>query len=222
MLRGAQAVHPRDSNGLAPTLQLALAEVGQGEPARDERPRLGTDVDLAGRCERLEPRRHVHHVAEWPARPVALQVARDHDPAVDAAVHLEGVPGASLEGGPQIADRTVELERGAHRAHRVILVGDGVAEHREDGVTHELVDAPAVAGHDLPRLVVDEVHQLANDLGVDGLGHLRVARRIREEHRHEAAFGLRMRRRLVSQGAHSRIRCRNANRAGWQRRTPHT
>ena len=197
-LRRAQAVHPRHANGLAATLQLAIAEVGQREPARDERPGLGADVDLARRCERLEPRRHVHHVTQWPARPVSLQVTRDDDPAVDAAVHLERVPGPSLEGGPQVVDRGVELERGAHRADCVVLVGDGVAEHREDGVTHELVDAPAVAGHDLSRLVVDEVHQLADDLGIDRLGHLRVPRRIREEHRDETAFGLRMRRRLVS------------------------
>ena len=151
-----------------------------------------------------------------------MQVARDHDSAVDAAVHLERVPGASLEGGPKLVDRGVELERGAHGPHRVVLVDDRVAEHREDRVTHELVDAPAVAGHDLPRLVVHEVHQLTNDLGIDRLGHLRVARRIREEHRHEATFGLRVRRRLVTREPIRRTRCRSASRQGSRRRTPHT
>ncbi len=113
-------------------------------------------------------------------------------------MHLEGVAGTSLERRTELVDRAVELERGAHRAHRVILVHDRVTEHREDGVAHELVDPPAVARHDLARLVVDEAHQLADDLGIYGLGHLRVPRRIREENRHETAFRLRVGRRRVS------------------------
>ena len=63
-------------------------------------------------------------------------------------------------------DRVAQLDRGAHRAERVVLGGDRDAEHGHHRVAHELLDRAAVALEDHARGLVVAPHEGAQRLRI--------------------------------------------------------
>ncbi|HVS62198.1 MAG TPA: hypothetical protein VMT85_01720 [Thermoanaerobaculia bacterium] len=90
---------------------------------------------------------------------------------------------------PEPADRVNEVERGAHRPLRVVLLGDRRAPDRHDGVADELLDAPAVALDDLAGGLEIMGQQVAHVLGVPLLRQRREADEVGEEHADQASLG---------------------------------
>src|SRR5262249_10113465 len=72
-------------------------------------------------------------------------------------------------------------EGGAQRPAGMVLTRD-VTEEGHDAVTQKLVDCPVMLVHDLQHDVEGPVHDLADLLWVELLGHCGEARDVREEH----------------------------------------
>ena len=134
----------------------------------DEARRLVAEQDLAGAGRLLEPRRHVDRVAGDERVPLA----GDDLAGVDADPRLE----------PEPVHVVAQLDRGAHRAQRVVL-----GRHRdpEDGhhrVADELLHrAPVALEHAASRLVV-AVHQGTQRLRIGALADRRRPGQVAEEH----------------------------------------
>lgn len=111
-----------------------------------------------------------------------MQVAGDDDAAVDATVHAERRAGQRLQIWPHRIHGSVKLQRGTHCPLGVVFVRDRIAEHDEHRVTHQLVHSATEPHGDRLCSRVDASHHLADDLGIQMLGHGRVPGGIREQH----------------------------------------
>ena len=87
-----------------------------------------------------------------------------------------------------LVHRALHAERRAHRALGVVLVRDRRAEQRHHVVADVLVHGAAVALDLLPEPPQRAVHERLHGLGVEALGHGRVAGQIGEQHGHAAAL----------------------------------
>jgi hypothetical protein len=77
-------------------------------------------------------------------------------------------------------------------------MGGGHAEHGEDSVTEEPVDATAVAGHQLHHRLQQRVDQISRRLGVQIAGAADRLTHVREDHGHKPLLAPQVRDHLVS------------------------
>ena len=157
------AAHERRLQALGAAATADLRHDAQRTP-RGDRGRLALEVLLAGRLERDAVRRGAHgrltdqhgagrgHRLE-PGGGVD-EVARDH-PLVRGADGDGGLAGEhagpGLDAGAQLAHRVDQLQRGPHRALRVVLARDRRAPDGHHRIADELLDGAAVPGDDVAR-----------------------------------------------------------------------
>ena len=108
--------------------------------------------------------------------------------------------GPRREPGLQAGHPVDDLERGAHRPLRIVLVGYRRAPDRHDRVTDELLDRPAVDPDHLGGGVEVAREELPDGLGIAVLRQRREPDEIGEQDRDETSFG------------HRRL----ADRSGWR------
>ena len=169
---------PRADRQLLP-LEHLLAGGLEGDRHRCGAHRPLVDEEAAGRRRGLESRSGVDHVAGDHA--LARRADRHGGLAGrDARPQLEV---RRIDLGAQLTDREDQLESGANGALGIILVGGRRAERGHDGVTDELLDDAAVSLDDLARHLEVAGQQLADVLGIAGLGQAREAHEVGEEDR---------------------------------------
>ena len=81
-----------------------------------------------------------------------------------------------------------QVERGPDRAFRVVLVGNGCSPHRHHGIADELLDRPAISLDERPGDLEVCGEELADLLGVPGLGQRSEPHQIRKQDRDEATL----------------------------------
>ena len=148
------------------SLEDLLAGRLEGDCHRRGAHRPLVDEQAAGRRRGLESRGGVDHVAGDHS---LARRANGHGGLAgrDACPQLEV---RRVDLGAQLADREDQLEPGANGALGIILVSGRRAERRHDGVTDELLDDAAVPLDDLARHLEVAGQQLADVLGIAGLG----------------------------------------------------
>ena len=97
------------------------------------------EQDLARGRRALEARRRAERAARRERRPPRTG-ADEHLARLDAELHAEPDVAFALERGARLA----QLDRGAGRAQRVVLVQPVLAEHAHDRVAREALDRAAV------------------------------------------------------------------------------
>ena len=144
------------------------------------------DDDRAGGCDVLQPRRGVHHVARHALADLRSLAERDHGFAgVDADADGELQAGLLAV---RLLDVVEDLQAGADRALRVVLVPHRGAEHAEHGIADELVHDPAeVLDRAFQQRVVHAEHRL-DVLGVGLVRALREPDQVAEQDRDDLAF----------------------------------
>ena len=90
----------------------------------------------------------------------------------------------------QLAERSLDGERGAHRAFGIVLLRDRVAEERHDPVAELLQHVAAQPGHRRRGLVEIGVDEVAPVLGVKLRRKTGRPDEIAEHHRDRATFGV--------------------------------
>ena len=162
---------------------LALQDLVAGGLEGDGRIRgllgLLADEDRARRGHALEARRGVD------------DVARDEALVGGADGHggLAGQDaGPRLDAGAERADAVDQVERGADRAFRVVVVRDRRAPDGHHRVADELLDGAAVAADDVLALLEVARQELADGLGVAALGERREPDQVGEQDRDQAPF----------------------------------
>ena len=151
---------------------------------------ISPTVTLPGSRRRLEPGGDVDRVAHH--RVAVADLAGQHLAGVDPDPQRE-VDVGRLRGDPRhvlvdLLHRGLHRQAGAHRALRVVLVGDGGAEDRHHVVADVLVHAAAVADDLLSEASQRPVHDRLHGLGVHALGDRRVAGQVGEQDRCLAAL----------------------------------
>ena len=214
ILDQAQLGGPTDERRLERRAALGPGNAGNHpqSPEQAQRLRLALDRVLAGVLEGDRRRGDLTRglVDEQGARlRGCLGPGGDVDPVADHhALARIGQRGdlAGCDAGPRAQLRRVEalaegghrvdqLDPGADRPLRIVPTGD---RHPPDGhhrVADELVDRASIAVDDRPRLLEVAAQQVADVLGVAGLGEARVADQIDEQHRGDSQLGLRVGRR---------------------------
>jgi hypothetical protein len=140
--------------------------------------------DLARLRGRLQPLRRVHHVAHGRVVAAGPQPADQHL----AGVQPDPEPNVEAQVRPGRRHRAVQLQRGAHGALGIVLVGDRGAEQGEDGIADDLVD-PAAEGLDVRDQTLEApVDQPFHLFGITSLGHRREAHEIGEQDGHDPAL----------------------------------
>ncbi len=172
---GAKCGHRRD---------LALEDLVAGGLEGDGRIRrllgLLADEDGARRGHALQARRGVDDVAGNEAL-VGRADGHRRLPGQDA--------GACLDPGTKGADAVDQVERGADRPFRVVVVGDRRAPDGHHRVADELLDRAAVPADDVLALLEVARQELAHGFGVAAFGERRESDEIGEQDGHEAPFG---------------------------------
>ncbi len=153
-----------------------------GARADEDGPRLG---------ERLQPRGDVDRVAsDKEVAPVACGAGGGDIAGVDADAHVEfrrvPVGGAAL--GVEVAQGCLHIQRGAHGAHRIVLVRDRQAEDSHHSVADVFLDRAAVAADLACHRGEERGQQRAHVLGVHAIGQLGGAGEIGEEHGDDTAL----------------------------------
>ena len=133
----------------------------------------------------LQPRRHVHRGAVEQALLGRLAPDRDRT-RVDA--HADPERDRQPDLLPEATDPLDELEPGAHRAERVVVVRVLQAEHADDGVPGEVVGAAAERLELLGDHAVVAGQDLAVALGIDLARDLGRPHQVDEDHRDELAL----------------------------------
>ena len=171
---GAERGHRRD---------LALEDLVAGGLEGDGRVRgllgLLADEDRARRGHALEARRGVDDVAGDEAL-VGRADGHRRFAGQDA--------GACLDPGTKRTDAVDEVERGADRAFRVVVVGDRCAPDGHHRVADELLDRAAVAADDLLALLEVARQELAHGFGVAAFGERREPDEVGEQDGDETPF----------------------------------
>ncbi len=85
-------------------------------------------------------------------------------------------------------------QRCAHRAGRIVAMGDGRAEHGHDAVADMLVDVAAMLGDDPVGAAEEGIEERVDLLGVELGGERRIADEVGEQHAHLPPLALRQRR----------------------------
>ena len=147
-----RAEGPPGRDRLLPTLDRDRAERLVAHAAQRRGVRRGTDDDLVGPGDLLQPARGVHDVAHRGVVAAGTQRADEHLAGVhaDPQVDVDPVLVAHL------GEPFLHAQRGAHRALGVVLVRDRRAEERDERVADDLVDLAAERG-DLGREALEAV-----------------------------------------------------------------
>ncbi len=178
---GADAEQAPHADRVGDALELHLAG-GLAHAAAGQRAMHGIrDQRLAGGGHCNQARRKVHGIAEHcvVVRVAASERAGEHLTRGDADMGLQ-VPSLALA---HPGERRMNLECGARRAQRIVVMGDRCTEQRHDGVADMLVHGAAERSDD----AVDESrvggHDCVQFLGVERLRQRRKAREVREQDR---------------------------------------
>jgi hypothetical protein len=116
-------------------------------------------------------------------RAAGKQVADDDPAGCQSNPHLQ-FAGLRCAKGADAAD---DVERGAHGAFGIVLVGDRVAEIGQDAVAQEAGDVAAVARDRLAAELAIDAHQLEQVFRVEPLTE---ARRADEVHEHDCQWAM--------------------------------
>ena len=146
-LGGAAAQHPRGHHRRAQALELDGAQIHVLEQPAGQPPRARRDHHRARLGQRLQPRREVGRLADhrlFLRGALADQIADDHQSGGDADPHLQWRRREGVEPGHLLH----QLQRRAHRALGIVLVGPRIAEIGEHAVAHVFRDKPAGAPDD--------------------------------------------------------------------------
>ena len=160
----ALAQHPRGHDRRGQALDLDRAEILIVEQPAGQPPRARRDHHRARLGQRLQPRREVRRLADDPAFlrfALADEIAHDHQAGGDADPHLQWRRRDGVEPG-HLLD---QLQRRAHRALGIVLVGPRIAEIGEHAVAHVLGDKPAAAPDHLGDAAVIGADHRAQILG---------------------------------------------------------
>ena len=171
--RALRADHAPDVDARRKAFELPLAE-RLGDDARREPRSRRPDQDLAGIGGLLQARGDVDRLPGGERRVAVL----DHD-----LTGLDPDPDGKLA-----VARLDDRHRGADRALRVVLVGDGYTEDREHGVPGELLDLPAVRVDVLLDPFEEACHPPACDLRVVGGDERRRVHQVDEQRRRELSL----------------------------------
>ena len=95
-----------------------------------------------------------------------------------------------LQGRLQSGHGFVHVQRRPHRPFRIVAMGDRSSEHGHDRISDVFVDATAIVIHDAIGHGEETIEDGVRFLRVEGVGHRREARQIREQNRHLPPFGL--------------------------------
>ena len=174
---------------------LAPADLRDPERLASDRrraQRLGRfpDEHAAVRCQGLESRRRVDHIAHGGVVGPGHR-ADEHFAGIDADTHLDLAGGlvAVLDVfGDESSERFLHAQGGADSPVGVVLVGDGCAEEGDDGVAEDLVDATAEGldlGDEWLEVGLDEA---GHGLRIEALGERGVADEVGEQHRDDPPF----------------------------------
>jgi hypothetical protein len=110
------------------------------------------------------------------ALPLAPDLVDDHEPRVDAEADLHRARTRAL------AEATLDVDRAADRALRVVFVRLRIAEISQDAVAEILRDVTFVGPDRLRAHALVVVQHLAQVFGIDALGELRRAHQVAEHH----------------------------------------
>ena len=178
---------PPDKNRRGETLDLGLterlAEAAIGDGALDSL----RDQGLARPGERDEPRGEVHAVAEHRVvgRAHTGEAAGDHLAAGDADMRVQRTRRAFA----RACELGVDVERGARRPERIVVMRHRRPEQRHNGVADVLVDRAAVADDDAVDERREARHEVAHLLGIERLRKRREVAEVGEQDRHLPTFG---------------------------------
>ena len=138
------------------------------------------DQRFTGRGLVLQARREVDRIAGDGVFAVRVRAgaAGDDLAAGDADMCAQRVAGFVR----QRCHPLVDVERGAHSAQRVVVVGDWRTKHRHDVVAHMLVDRAAVTLDDAVNHLEVTVEERMGLLGAEFARKLGVARDVGEQH----------------------------------------
>ena len=178
---GDHARRPPQSQRLGLALDHVLAAVLIGDRLRGHLARGLVDVDRAGLGDALHTSGGVHAIAHHQrlGRVVARRdLARDHAGARPQPGRADFLA--------EHADLVHQLQSRTYRPLRVVLARHRRAPDRHHRVADELLDGAAVTLDDRACGLEVAPQELANVLGVAGLGEARVADHVDEQDRDEA------------------------------------
>ncbi len=166
---------------LGAALQRDAPERRQRHARRDQAPRRFAEHDVAVPALLLQPRRHVHRVAD----DVVAGAAHHHLAGVDGdAEPRHGEHGLHADQRPK---RLLHRGGGPHGAERVVLRHPLQTEGRHHAVAEELHDRAAVRVDDRTQRLVVALHHAPRRLGVEPLVERRRADQVGEDDRHHLA-----------------------------------
>ncbi len=139
------------------------------------------DSDAVDRGRGLDPGSSVDDIScRHPFATLGVRIERDNGLAgVHSDTHREGEPRIRLV---QLLDRLEHRQARPDGPLRVVLVCDGSAEHRHDGIADELLDRAAISLYALARARVVRGEARLNLLRVGRLGRRREPDEVAEEH----------------------------------------
>ncbi len=184
-----------DLDGRLPSTQRDRPERRHAELARGALDGVPGCHDLPGlRHRALEARGRIDGIAEH--RELATHrrsdVAGQRPAGVDRDPHAQwrpvGVPRV------EVGESASHAQRGANGLGRVIVLGQGRAEHREDGIAHELVERALVVEQHLGHLVEELVQRRGDLVRLHSLGHGGESHQVHEHDGHLAHLGVERRR----------------------------
>ncbi len=177
----ACAARPHDAeerDRLGRAFQRVLPTILRDEQAGDMALHPRGDHDRARLGESLDPGGDIGRVAKNLAGPI------DHDgagldPDASGELRQAGAGVCAVE----VGERALDCERGAHRALRIVLLRDRVAEQRHDPVAEFFRDMATHLPDRLGRRVEIAADEIAPVLGVERRGHARRSHEVAEHHR---------------------------------------
>jgi hypothetical protein len=180
--RPLQRHHPERRHRLGPALEREAAHRLERHQLAHQALRLLADQDVAVARLLLEPRRDVQRIADAGGVLVA-----DHDLAgVDRDTQAQLARQLAL-GERELAERALHLDRGAHRADRVVLGHARHAEGAHHAVAEQLHHAAAVGLDRRAHRAVVAVHEAAHGLRVEPLVQRGGADQVGEDDRDDLA-----------------------------------
>ena len=180
-LDGAPAHHARGHHRRAQALDLDRTQIRVLEQTAGQPPRARRDDHGPRLSQRLQPRREVRCLADhrlFLRGTLADQIADDRQPGGDADPHLQ-----RRRDGVESGHLLHQLQRRAHRALGIVLVGPRIAEIGQHPVAHILGDKAAAAADHLGNAAVIGADHYPQILGIEPSGQRRRADEIAEHHR---------------------------------------
>ena len=151
-----------------------------------------SDLHRAGLGRLLHPSRDVQGVAH--RRVLDTEVRADLTDDDRARVDADADVQVEITIGSDLLSKRIhpldDLESRRDGALRVILVGDGRTEEREDRIAHQPSERALIPIDRRDQVLEHLVHDLGPLFGIEPLGHGRRADDVAEEHRQDASFSI--------------------------------